>query len=134
MLLQPTAVASGLTIQAWIKGDPVRPEVLILRVRRGRKAKPCGVLHAFKLREGILVLSDFQVDLRYRGKGVGSAVIECFLNWARANGFSKVRGNLSTTDAIEGSLTHLIRFYTARGFLITPPWDGLSVHGIELSL
>jgi hypothetical protein len=47
-------------------------------------------------------------------------MLTLFLRMAEAEGFEYVLGELSSQDAIEGSVAHLVRFYERHGFKISP--------------
>jgi GNAT superfamily N-acetyltransferase len=71
--------------------------------------------HAWRLR-----IQDFFIEKELRGRGIGSQMLTLFLRTAEAEGCEYVSGELSSLDAIEGSVAHLVRFYERHGFKISP--------------
>jgi len=67
-----------------------------------------------------LRIQDFVIDKELRGRGIGSQMLMLFLRMAEAEGFDYVSGELSSKDAIDGSVAHLVRFYERHGFKISP--------------
>ena len=67
-----------------------------------------------------LRIQDFVIARELRGRGIGSQMLTLFLRLARAEGFEYVSGELSSQDAIGGSVAHLMRFYERHGFKVVP--------------
>lgn len=67
-----------------------------------------------------LRIQDFVIEKELRGRGIGSQMLRLFLRMAEAEGFDYVSGELSTQDAIDGSVAHLVRFYQRHGFKVSP--------------
>jgi GNAT superfamily N-acetyltransferase len=63
-----------------------------------------------------LRIQDFVVAPEVRGRGIGSQMLTLFLRLARAEGYRYVSGELSSQDAVDGSIAHLIHFYRRHGF------------------
>jgi len=63
-----------------------------------------------------LRMQDFVVEEELRGRGIGSQMLTLFLRMAQAEGCEYVSGELSSQDAIDGSVGHLVRFYQRHGF------------------
>ena len=67
-----------------------------------------------------LRIQDFVIARELRGRGIGSQMLTLFLRMAEAEGCEYISGELSSQDAIEGSVAHLVRFYERHGFKISP--------------
>jgi len=67
-----------------------------------------------------LRIQDFVIEKELRGRGIGSQMLTLLLRMAEAEGFEYVVGELSSQDAIDGSVAHLVRFYERHGFKISP--------------
>jgi ribosomal protein S18 acetylase RimI-like enzyme len=67
-----------------------------------------------------LRIQDFVIEKELRGRGIGTQMLRLFLRMAEEEGFDYVSGELSSQDAIDGSVAHLIRFYERHGFKISP--------------
>lgn len=67
-----------------------------------------------------LRIQDFVIAQELRGRGIGSEMLTLFLRLARAEGFEYISGELSSQDAIGGSVAHLMRFYERHGFTVVP--------------
>jgi len=67
-----------------------------------------------------LRIQDFFIEKELRGRGIGSQMLTLFLRMAEAEGCEYVSGELSSQDAIDGSVAHLVRFCERHGFKISP--------------
>jgi GNAT superfamily N-acetyltransferase len=67
-----------------------------------------------------LRIQDFVIARELRGRGIGSQMLTLFLRLARAEGFEYISGELSSQDAIDGSVAHLMHFYQRHGFKVVP--------------
>jgi len=82
-----------------------------------------------------LRIQDFVIEKELRGRGIGSQMLTLFLRMAEAEGFEYISGELSSKDAIDGSVAHLVRFYERHGFKISPvPRPGAILATIRLDI
>ena len=87
-----------------------------------RGFRPLGRLYSVKETLGFrrkawrLRIQDFFIEEELRGRGIGSQMLKLFLRMAEAEGCDHVWGEISSEDAIDGSVAHLVRFYERHGF------------------
>jgi ribosomal protein S18 acetylase RimI-like enzyme len=102
-----------LRLHAYLPEEGFRPLGRLYSV--AETVKMSSKRQAWRLR-----IQDFIIEKKLRGRGIGSQMLTLFLRMAGAEGFEYVVGELSSQDAIDGSVAHLVRFYERHGFKISP--------------
>ena len=102
-----------LRLHAYLPEEGFRPLGRLYSV--AETVKMSSKRQAWRLR-----IQDFIIEKKLRGRGIGSQMLTLFLRMAEAEGCEYISGELSSQDAIEGSVAHLVRFYERHGFKISP--------------
>jgi len=113
-----------------LPGDYSPPQGRLLLARAGGELTGCVALHA--LEPGVCEMKRLYVRPRFRGHGLGKALLNAIVAEARAMGYRRMR-----LDTVEPVMQEAVRMYRAYGFRQIAPYRPNPIEGamyMELEL